>query len=103
MFKNYLKIAWRNLIKNKLYSIINITGLSVGVACSMLIFLYVSNELSYDEFHKDAEQIYRTTRAGKIGDNELNLKLSDQLKSGTLSLTLAVDHKYFSTKKIVVK
>jgi len=68
MFKNYLKIAWRNLIKNKLYSIINITGLSVGVACSMLIFLYVSNELSYDEFHEN--RIFRASRDLKIGDNE---------------------------------
>jgi putative ABC transport system permease protein len=68
MLKNYLKIAWRNLIKNKLYSIINIAGLSVGVACSMLIFLYVSNELSYDEFHEN--RIFRATRDLRIGDNE---------------------------------
>jgi len=68
MLKNYLKIAWRNLMKNKLYSIINITGLSVGVACSLLIFLYVSNELSYDEFHEN--RIFRATRDLRIGDNE---------------------------------
>ena len=72
MFKNYLKIAWRNLIKNKLYSIINIAGLSVGVACSMFIFLYVSNELSYDNFHENGDNIYRATREGKLGDNEFN-------------------------------
>ncbi|MFQ3213429.1 MAG: putative ABC transport system permease protein [Marivirga sp.] len=70
MLRNYIKIAWRNLIKNKLYSIINITGLSIGVACSMLIFLYVSNELSYDQFHENADNIYRASREGKMGDNE---------------------------------
>jgi len=70
MFKNYIKIAWRNLRKNKLYSIINVTGLSVGVACSMLIFLFVSNELSFDDFHENGANIYRATREGNIGDNE---------------------------------
>jgi len=72
MLKNYLKIAWRNLIKNKLYSTINVAGLSVGVACSMFIFLYVSNELSYDDFHENGENIYRATREGKIGDNDFS-------------------------------
>ncbi|WP_296619471.1 ABC transporter permease [Marivirga sp.] len=72
MLKNYIKIAWRNLRKHKLYSIINITGLSVGVACSMLIFLYVSNELSYDNFHENGSNIYRATREGKLGDNEFS-------------------------------
>ena len=59
MFKTYFKLAYRNIIKDKAYSIINITGLAIGLASSILIFLWVQNELSYDKFHKNAGQIYR--------------------------------------------
>ena len=61
MFKNYFKTALRNLTRNKIYSFINITGLSLGLACSMLIILYVKDEVSYDRFHKEVNQIYRIT------------------------------------------
>ena len=61
MFKNYFKIAWRNLSRNKLYSIINITGLSIGIACCILIFLFVQRELSYDKYNVNANRIYRLT------------------------------------------
>ena len=59
MFKNYLKIAIRNLIRNKIYSTINVLGLAIGIACCILIFLFVANELSYDSFHQNADKIYR--------------------------------------------
>lgn len=59
MIKNYLKIAWRNLKKNKFYSLINIAGLSVGLAVGILILLWVEDELSFDTFHKQAKNIYR--------------------------------------------
>ena len=59
MFKNYLKIAWRNLRKNKSYSLINILGLSSGIACAILIFTVVSYQLSFDTFHAHAERLYR--------------------------------------------
>ncbi len=59
MFKNYLKIAVRNLLKFKVYSFINIFGLSVAIACCILILLFVSNELSYDSFHDNKDRIYR--------------------------------------------
>lgn len=59
MFKNYLKIAWRNILKNKGYSIINIGGLAIGLACFLLIALFVSNELSYDTYHEKKDSIYR--------------------------------------------
>lgn len=59
MFKNYLKIAIRSLFKHKTYTIINIFGLSVGLACCILILLFIKNETSYDKFHKNADQIYR--------------------------------------------
>src|SRR6056297_167577 len=59
MIKNYVKIAFRNLLKHKLYSVINIFGLAVGIACCVLIALYVANEWSYDEFHSKSDRIYR--------------------------------------------
>jgi putative ABC transport system permease protein len=59
MFKNYFTIALRNLTRNKIYSFINIAGLSIGLACSMLIILYVKDEVSYDRFHKNGNNLYR--------------------------------------------
>jgi putative ABC transport system permease protein len=59
MFKNYLKIAIRNLTKQKIYSAINILGLAVGLTGAVLIFLFVRNELSYDRFHKNTENLHR--------------------------------------------
>jgi putative ABC transport system permease protein len=61
MLKNYLKIAFRNILRHKAYSIINISGLAIGMASSILILLWVQNELSYDRFHKNADLIYRIT------------------------------------------
>jgi putative ABC transport system permease protein len=62
MFKNYLKIAFRTLWKNKKLSTINIFGLAVGMACSLLIFLFVQDELSYDKHHRDASRIRRVVK-----------------------------------------
>ena len=59
MLKNYLKIAWRNLAKNKVFSFINIFGLSVGLTCCILISLYIYHEISYDKYHKNADSIFR--------------------------------------------
>ncbi|MDB5134585.1 MAG: MacB-like core protein [Mucilaginibacter sp.] len=59
MFKTYFKLAYRNIIKDKAYAMINISGLAIGLASSILILLWVQNELSYDKFHKNANQIYR--------------------------------------------
>ncbi|HMG94434.1 MAG TPA: ABC transporter permease, partial [Chryseolinea sp.] len=61
MLRNYLKIAIRNLLRQKAFSIINILGLSIGLACSIVIILYVKHELSYDTFHRNPEAIYRLT------------------------------------------
>jgi putative ABC transport system permease protein len=68
MFKNYLKIALRNIRKHKGYSFINIAGLAVGITCCILILLWVQDELSYDRYHANADRIYRITYAEEIGD-----------------------------------
>lgn len=59
MIRNYFRIAWRNLLKNRVFSVINILGLSIGLTCFMLIATFVYNELSYDRYPADAENIYR--------------------------------------------
>ena len=59
MLKNYFKTAWRSLLKNKFYSAINISGLGVGLATGIMLLLWVQNELSYDKFNKDYQDIYR--------------------------------------------
>src|SRR5580658_8648477 len=59
MFRNYFKTAWRHLLKNKFYSVINITGLAIGLAVGIMILLWVQDEMSYDRSSPNAGQIYR--------------------------------------------
>ena len=69
MFKNYLKIAFRNLYRNKGFSIINISGLSIGLAVSLVISFYVMDDLTYDRFHDDTDSIYRMLTIENSGDD----------------------------------
>lgn len=71
MFKNYFKTAFRNLARNKIYSFINIAGLSLGLACAMLIMLYVKDEVSFDRFHKNVNNIYRIVSKSLRGQNRV--------------------------------
>lgn len=70
MFRNYIKIALRNIFRYKGYSIINILGLATGMASVLLIILYIADEYSYDRFHQNAKNIYRVGSYGNIGDRE---------------------------------
>lgn len=63
MFKNYIKTAWRSLLRNKSYATINVTGLAIGIAACLLIFLVVQFETSFDNFHKNKQNIYRVISA----------------------------------------
>ena len=58
MFRNYIKVAWRNLYRNKALSNINILGLALGIACSMLIYFWIDDELAIDAFHEQSDQLY---------------------------------------------
>ncbi len=62
MFQNFLKVAIRNLIRQKAYALINIFGLAIGISCSILIVLFVIHESSYDSFHEKAGQIRQDYR-----------------------------------------
>ncbi|HEX6168468.1 MAG TPA: ABC transporter permease [Chitinophagaceae bacterium] len=84
MFKNYFKIAWRNLVKNKTFSFINIIGLASGLACFILIALYVADELSYDRFNEKAGRIYRINSDIVFGGNKLHLAVASDPMGATL-------------------
>jgi putative ABC transport system permease protein len=71
MFKNYLKIALRNHAKNKWNSMINVFSLAIGIACCILIFVYVANEFSHDRFHANGDRIYRVLNKFITGDGEV--------------------------------
>jgi putative ABC transport system permease protein len=79
MFKNYFKIAQRNLWKNKGFSAINIVGLAIGIASCLLILLYVLDELSYDCYNVNEERIYRVNNEIKFGDNYFDAAQSPAL------------------------
>jgi len=70
MLKNYFKIAWRNLKRNRAYATINVVGLSLGIACAILIFVLVSFHLSFDGFHKNKGRIYRVVT--ELHNEEIN-------------------------------
>lgn len=80
MFRNYIKSSYRSLLKNKAYTAINVSGLTVGIACCLLISLYVVDEMSYDKFFNDSERIYRValervypTNTRMFGSSPVNL------------------------------
>lgn len=73
MLRNYLKIAWRNLLRNRTFSIINITGLAVGLGCFLLIALFVLDELSFDRYYNKTENIYRINGDARWGGQELHV------------------------------
>jgi putative ABC transport system permease protein len=68
VFKNYLKIAFRNLWRNKAFSIINISGLAIGMASAVLILLWIQNEISYDRFHANEDRLYQAWNREKSGN-----------------------------------
>ena len=70
MIRNYIKIAWRNLVRNKVSSTINVSGLAIGLACVLLIGMYVKDELSYDRFFAHSDRIYRVNIHEKMGNDE---------------------------------
>ncbi len=85
MFSNYFKIVLRSIRRQKFYFFINIFGLSIGMASTILILLYVLDELSYDRFHSDSDRIYRVGITGKLAGQEFNGCTSPAPMAGALS------------------
>ncbi len=85
MFRNYLKIAWRNLLRHKTFSVINIGGLAIGIAACLLISLYVHYEWSYDAYHTKGNRIVRITNLMRTPEKDnVNIALSPTLLAATL-------------------
>ena len=84
MFFNYINIAFRNILKHTFYSFLNLSGLAVGIACFILIYLFVSHELSYDEHVPNADNTYRVYTKGKFSDSELNVAVVSKLLGPTV-------------------
>ena len=76
MFSNYFKIAFRHIRRQKLYTIINVTGLAIGMACSLLILLFAHDELTVDKFHENVDRIYRVNSVMVDGENKLSTALT---------------------------
>ena len=87
MFKNYFKIAWRNLLKNKVYSIINILGLAAGMAVAMLIALWIWDEITFDNYHTNHEQLAQVMTTFYDDNNEtetgnaIAMPIGDELRT----------------------
>src|SRR5678809_1453979 len=98
MIKNYFKIAWRSLWRNKGYSAINIFGLAIGLSASVFIFLWVYDELSYDKFHSNSDRIFRVFINNKYPDGKIETyaatpaKLKDVIKNEIPEVEIATQY-----------
>ena len=84
MFKTNLKIAWRNLIKDKQFTFLNVLGLAAGLACTLLIYLWVTDEMSFDKFFENDDQLYQIMEH-RTGNGQTSI--SDE-SSGLVSETI---------------
>jgi putative ABC transport system permease protein len=89
MIKNYLLLAFKNLRKQKMFSLINILGLTVGITCCLMIFLFIRHETGYDSFHKKGKDIYRVVRQADL--NGSGTKEDIAYLSGPYSIALRND------------
>jgi putative ABC transport system permease protein len=106
MLKNLLKIAVRNILKDKTYSAINILGLTIGITCSLFLLMYILHELSYDRYHKNADNIYRIVSNIKEPDNAFTwavaqIPLAEELRDNYPEVKNAV--RFFGTGSTLFK
>jgi putative ABC transport system permease protein len=106
MLKNLIKIAFRNIVKEKIYSAINILGLTIGITCSLFLLMYILDELSYDKYHKNAANIYRVVSDIKEPDNAFvwavaQIPLADELRDNYPEVSNAV--RYFGLNRTLYK
>ena len=84
MFKNYLKIAWRNLLRHRVFTVINIAGLAIGMASSALILLWIQNEVSYDRFHQKAARLYEVYKHSAVNGKFQSSAITPMVMAKTL-------------------
>ncbi|HEY2580741.1 MAG TPA: ABC transporter permease, partial [Mucilaginibacter sp.] len=108
MIKNYIKIAWRNLSRNKGFAITNLLGLTIGITCTIFIFLWVNDELTYDKFNVNYKSIYqvianRDFKNNIFTDNNMVFPLAKSLETGYPQIKNAVMSTYASPQLFVFK
>ncbi|MBB6327526.1 putative ABC transport system permease protein [Algoriphagus iocasae] len=101
MLKNYFKIAYRNLLKKKVYSFINIVGLGIGMACCVLIFMFVQDELSYDQFNEKGDRIFRVVHGYFGEDEQANNSREDYWVWGNAPVGPALELDFPEVEKVV--
>src|SRR5215468_3276313 len=84
MLKNFFNVAFRNLLRNKGFSIINISGLAIGMASAILILLWVENEISYDRFHKNGDRLYEVYSNDVIDNSIRSLTATPEIMAPIL-------------------
>jgi putative ABC transport system permease protein len=85
MIKNYLKIAYRNLIRDKGFSLLNISGLAIGMASAVLIILWIQNEISYDRFHKNSDRLYQVWSSDVVGGSKTSSTVTPEIMAPGLA------------------
>ncbi len=95
MLKNLLKVALRNIGKDRIYSLLNILGLTLGITCSLFLFLYLLDELSYDQFHAKKDRIYRVVTHFTETDNQFTWP------SGQIPLAQELEENYTDVEHAV--
>ena len=106
MIRNYIKTAWRNLVKNKAFSFINVFGLSVGLACCMFIIAYLYSELTYDTYPANYKQIYRVGVKTLANGGGTDFVSADVAVGEGIKRTLPAStglHTYFSARAYIRK
>src|SRR5436190_7878188 len=106
MLKNLLKISMRNILKDKTYSAINVLGLTIGITCSLFLLMYIMDELSYDRYHANANNIYRIVSDIKEPDNAFvwsvaQIPLAEELRDNYPEVVNAV--RFFGTGSTLYK
>ncbi len=106
MLKNLLKISVRTILKDKTYSLINVTGLTIGITCSLFLLMYILHEVSYDRYHKNARNIYRVVSNIKETDNAFTwavaqIPLAEELRDNYPEVKNAV--RFFDTGRTLYK
>ena len=107
MFRNYFKTAWRNILRNKGYSALNIFGLAMGMAVALLVGLWVKYQYSYDRFLPDYNQLYQIARNFNSNGEQLtftstSLKLADKLRSDFPQIEYIAETDWFGPHDLIV-
>src|SRR6187200_690925 len=103
MIRNYFKTAWRNLRKRKAYSIINILGLTLGIASCVVIFLVVQYELNYDKFNSKADRIYRVTLNAIDFNPCISMAVAEPLRNDFPELEAVTQVQYHNSGLITIR